>query len=88
MTIPDRVLVKVDTVVGREMDRSDTSSSTCGPMASQRIRYGSRGRSLEVFALRCSGKMLKNKIEFYDIIKLDLKVDFSEDLVAHCLDSY
>ena len=30
--------------------------------------------SLEVVGSRCSAKMLKNKIEFYNIIKLDLKL--------------
>ena len=70
------------------MGRSGASSSPCGPAADQRICYGPRGMSLEVVGSRCSGKMSKNKIEFYNIIKLDLKVDFSEDLMAHVLDSY
>ena len=70
------------------MGHSDPSLSPCGPAAGQRIRYGLRGRSLEFVDLGCSGKTLNNKIEFYDIIKLDLKVDFLEDMMAHCLDSY
>ena len=56
------------------MGRSGASSSPCGPAADQRICYGPRGMSLEVVGSRCSAKTLKNKIEFYNIIKLDLKL--------------
>ena len=66
----------VDTWVGREMGRSDASSSPCGLVASQRICHDQRSRSLEVVGLQCSRKMLRNKIEFYNIIKLDLKIYF------------
>ena len=58
------------------MGRADTSSYPCGPAADQRIHYGPRGGSLNVVGLRCSGKMLKNKIEFDTIFKLDLEIDF------------
>ena len=60
--------------VGREMGRSGASSSPCGPVADQQICYGPRGMSLEVVGSRCSAKTWKNKIEFYNIIKLDLKL--------------
>ena len=80
----------VDAGVGREMGRSGASSSPCGPTADQRICFGPRGMSLEVVGSRCSAKTLKNKIEFYNIIKLDyniikldLKLDFQEDLMTH-----
>ena len=43
-------------------------------MAGRWICYGPRGRSLEVVSSRCLGKTLKNKMEFYNIIKLDLKL--------------
>ena len=58
------------------------------PTSSERMSYGPRGRLLGVLALQCAGKTLKNKIEFYNIIKLDLKLDFSEDLMVLCLDSH
>ena len=48
--------------------------SPCGPAAGQQICYGSRGMSLEVVGLRCYAETLKNKIEFYNTIKLDLKL--------------
>ena len=56
------------------MGRSGASSSPCGPAADQQIYYGPRGMSLEVVGSRCSTKTLKDKIEFYNIIKLDLKL--------------
>ena len=56
------------------MGRSGASLSPCGPAADQRICYGPRGMSLEVVGSRCSTKTLKNQIEFYNIIKLDLNL--------------
>ena len=73
MTIPVGYW-SVDANVGREMGRSGASSSPCGPAANQRICDGPCGMSLEVVGSRCSAKALKNKIEFYNIIKLDLKL--------------
>ena len=54
----------VDAGVVGEMGCSDASSSPCGPAADQQVCYGPRARLLEVVGLRCSGKTLKNKIEF------------------------
>ena len=56
------------------MGRSGASSSPCGPAVHQQVYYGPRGMSLEVLGSRCSAKTLKNKIEFYNTIKLDLKL--------------
>ena len=56
------------------MGRSGASSSPCGPAADRRICHGPHGMSLEVVGSRCSGKTSKNKIEFNNIIKLDLKL--------------
>ena len=42
----------------------------------QWICCGPSGRLLKVVGLRCSRKMLKNMREFYNILKIDLKVDF------------
>ena len=64
----------VDASAGRDMGRSGASLSPCGPAADHRICYGPRGMSLEVVGSRCSAKTLKNKIEFYNIIKLVLKL--------------
>ena len=65
----------MDDGVGREMGRSDASSSPCRPAVGQRILHGSSGMSLEVVGSWCSGKTLKNKIEFNNHLKLDLKID-------------
>ena len=56
------------------MGRSGASSSPCGPALDQRVCYGPRGMPLEIIGSRCSAKMLKTKIEFYNIIELDLKL--------------
>ena len=56
------------------MGRSGASSSPCGLAADQLICYGARGMSLDVVGSRCSTKTLKNKIEFHNIIKQDLKL--------------
>ena len=65
--------LSVDAGVGREIGHACASSSPYGPAADQRICYGPHGMSLEVVGSRCSAKMSKNKIEFYRIIKLELK---------------
>ena len=56
------------------MGPSCASSSPYGPAADQRICYGPRNMSLEVVGSRCCGTALNYKIEFYNIIKLDLKL--------------
>ena len=65
----------VDAGVIREMGRLYTSLTPFRPAARQRMCFGSRGRSLEVVGDSVGGKTLKNKIEFYNILKLDLKMD-------------
>ena len=56
------------------MGRSGASSSPCGPAADRRICYDPRNMPLEFIGSQCSAKTLKNKIEFYNIIKLALKL--------------
>ena len=60
--------------MGREVGHSGASASPRGTGADPQICYGPRGMFLEVDGSRCSAKNLKNKIKFYKIIKLDLKL--------------
>ena len=74
MKILDRGLVSIPGLIGRWVAQA-RSSSLCGSVARQQILHGPRGMSMEVAGSRCSIKMVKNKIEFYNIIKIGLKVD-------------
>ena len=66
--------VTVDAGGSRKMGRLDTSLTPFQPVARQQICCGSRGRSLEVVGDGVGGKTVKNKIEFYNILRLDLKL--------------